>query len=81
VDEAVKAPKEPLVTVISATAKSLVASLLVKVSARVASLDVNPSDPSLAAKVNQNVLLKAKNIQKDFLLFPLHVMNYKKIVY
>ena len=50
-DEAVKSPKEPLVTVISATAKSLVASLLVKVSARVASLDVNPSDPSLAVMV------------------------------
>ena len=47
-DVAVKLLNSPLVTVISPTAKLLVASLLVKVSASVASLDVNPSAPSVA---------------------------------
>ena len=41
----------PLVTVISPTAKSVVASLLVKVRESVASLDVNPFAPSAAVIV------------------------------
>ena len=45
-DVAAKSLKAPLVTVISPSAKSVVASLLVKVSESVASLDVNPSAPS-----------------------------------
>ena len=43
--------KAPFVTVISPTAKSVVASLDVTVKDRVASLDVNPSDPSAAVIV------------------------------
>ena len=43
--------KDPLVTVISPTVKSVVASLLVKLSERVASLDANPSPPSAAVIV------------------------------
>ena len=43
--------KAPLVTVISPGAKSVVAVGLVKVSESVASVDVNPSDPSAAVMV------------------------------
>ena len=43
--------KAPLVTVISPTAKSAVASLDVNVSASVASLEVKPSAPSTAVIV------------------------------
>jgi len=50
-DVAAKSLKLPLVTVISPTAKLLVASLDVNVSASVASLDVNPSAPSAAVIV------------------------------
>ena len=50
-DVAVKLLNAPLVTVISPTAKLLVASLDVNVSASVASLDVNPSAPSTAVIV------------------------------
>jgi hypothetical protein len=50
-DTAVNVPKEPLLTVISPTAKFDVASLDVKVRDNVASLDVNPSDPSDAVIV------------------------------
>ena len=50
-DVAAKLLKAPLDTVISPTAKSVVTSLLVKVSASVASLDVNPSAPSAAVIV------------------------------
>ena len=45
-DVAAKLLKAPLVTVISSSAKSVVASLDMKVSDSVASLDVNPSAPS-----------------------------------
>ena len=45
-DVAAKPLKVPLVTVISPTAKFVVASLLVKISESVESLDVNPSAPS-----------------------------------
>ena len=48
---AVKLLKAPLVTVISSTAKSVVASLDVKVRASVASLDAKPSAPSAAVIV------------------------------
>ena len=41
----------PLVTVISPTTKFVVGSLLVKVRESVASLDVNPSEPSAAVMV------------------------------
>jgi len=52
VDVSERLPNVPLVTVISsALTKSVVASLLVKVSESVASLDVNGSDPSLAVIV------------------------------
>ena len=50
-DVAVKLLKLPLVSVISSTAKLLVALLLVNVSASVESLDVNPSAPSAAVIV------------------------------
>ena len=50
-DVAEKLVNVPLVTVISPTAKLLVASLDVNVSASVASLDVNPSAPSAAVIV------------------------------
>ena len=50
-EDAEKLLKAPLVTVISPTAKSVVASLLVKVSASVASLDVKPSAPSAAVMI------------------------------
>ena len=50
-DVAAKSLKLPLVTVMSPTAKLLVASLDVNVSASVASLDVNPSAPSTAVIV------------------------------
>ena len=50
-DVAEKLVNVPLVTVISPTAKLLVASLDVNVSASVASLDVNPSVPSAAVIV------------------------------
>jgi len=50
-DVAEKLLKAPLVTVISPTAKSVVASLLVKVSESVALLDVKPSAPSAAVIV------------------------------
>ena len=50
-DVAAKLLNAPLVTVISPTAKLLVASLDVNVSASVASLDVNPSAPSAAVIV------------------------------
>ena len=43
--------KAPLVTVISPTAKLLVASLEVNVSDKVASLELNPSNPSAAVMV------------------------------
>ena len=46
----------PLDTVMSPTAKSVVASLLVKVRETVASLDVNPSAPSAALIVIVGVL-------------------------
>ena len=51
VDVSERLPNMPLVTVISPTAKLVVASLDVKVSESVASLDVNGSDPSLAVIV------------------------------
>ena len=44
---AVRVPTDPPLTVISATAKLLVASLLVKVKVRVASLVVEPLDTAL----------------------------------
>ena len=50
-DVAAKLLNAPLVSVISPTAKLLVASLLVNVSASVESLDVNPSAPSAAVIV------------------------------
>ena len=50
-DVAAKLLNAPLVTVMSPTAKLLVASLDVNVSASVASLDVNPSAPSAAVIV------------------------------
>ena len=46
-----KSLRDPFVTVISPTAKSVVASLDVNVSDRVASLEVNPSAPSAAVRV------------------------------
>ena len=57
VDEAVKSPKEPLVTVMSPLTKLLVASLEVNVSVSVASLDVNPSEPSAAVMVMVGAVL------------------------
>ena len=48
---AAKLLNAPLVTVISPTAKSVVASLLVNVTVNVPSLDVNPSVPSAAVIV------------------------------
>ena len=50
-DVAAKLLNAPLVSVISPTAKLLVALLLVNVSASVESLDVNPSAPSAAVIV------------------------------
>ena len=50
-DAAAKLLNAPLVTVISPTAKSVVASLLVKVRESVASLVVEPSAPSAAVMV------------------------------
>ena len=64
--------KAPLLTVISPTAKLVVASLDVNVSASVASLDVNPSDPSAAVIVMVGPVLS--NVQLNWvaalLLFP-----------
>ena len=50
-DTAVNVPKEPLLTVISPTAKFDVASLDVNVSESVELFDVNPSEPSAAVIV------------------------------
>ena len=50
-DVEAKLLKVPLLFEISPSAKLVVGSLLVNVSASVASLDVNPSDPSLAVIV------------------------------
>ena len=50
-DVCAKLLSAPLVTEMSPTAKSVVASLEVKVKARVASLDVSPSEISAAVMV------------------------------
>ena len=76
-DDSVKSPKEPLVTVISALTKLLVASLEVKVSASEASLDVKPSAPSPAVIVMVGAVLS--NVQLNWvaavLLLPTASVN------